>query len=95
MSDELTFSVVKEKAFSILGPASFPLIADSMRHIEFGKTGFQWWLSTKLSATFKCNFRQLFSDLTFAGRVEPTPLLVAVVFLQTLLQQGKSLRQCR
>lgn len=93
ITDELPFSVVKAKAFSILDPTSFPLVSDYMRNIKFDKTGFEWSAYSKLSATFKRNLRQLFADLTFASRVENAPLLAGVVFLQTLLQQGKSPRQ--
>ncbi len=93
ITDDLPFSVVKAKAFSILDPASFPLVSDYMRNIKFDKTGFEWSAYSKLSNTFKRNLRQLFADLTFASRVENAPLLAAVVFLQTLLQQGKSPRQ--
>ena len=93
ITDDLPFSVVKAKAFSILDPASFSWVSDYMRHIKFDKTGFEWSAYSKLSATFKRNLRQLFADLTFASRVEDAPLLAAVVFLQTLLQQGKSPRQ--
>ena len=57
------------------------------------KLELKWSAYSKLSATFERNLRQLFADLTFASRVEDAPLLAAVVFLQTLLQQGKSLRQ--
>jgi Tn3 transposase DDE domain len=93
ITDDIPFSVVKAKAFSILDPASFPLVSNYMRNIKFDKTGFEWAAYSKLSTTFKRNLRQLFADLTFASRVENAPLLAAVVFLQTLLQQGKSPRQ--
>jgi TnpA family transposase len=93
IAEDLPFSVVKTKAFSILDPASFLAVSDYMRNIKFDKTGFEWLAYSKLSATFKRNLRQLFTDLTFASRVENAPLLAAVVFLQTLLQQGKSPRQ--
>ncbi len=93
ITDDIPFSVVKAKAFSILDPASFPMVSDYMRNIKFDKTGFEWSAYSKLSATFKRNLRQLFTDLTFASRVENAPLLAAVVFLQTLLQEGKSPRE--
>jgi hypothetical protein len=93
ITDDLPFSVVKAKAFSILDPASFPLVSDYMRNIKFDKTGFEWAAYSNLSATFKRNLRQLFANLTFASRVEDSPLLASVVFLQTLLQQGKSPKQ--
>jgi Domain of unknown function (DUF4158)/Tn3 transposase DDE domain len=93
ITDDLPFSVVKAKAFSILDRASFPVVSDYMRNIKFDKIGFEWSAYSKLSATFKRNLRQLFTDITFASRVENAPLLTAIVFLQTLLQQGKSPRQ--
>jgi TnpA family transposase len=93
ITDDIPFSVVKAKAFSLLDPASFPAVSDYMRNIKFDKTGFEWSAYSKLSATFKRNLRQLFADLTFASRVENAPLLAAVVFLQTLLQEGKSPRE--
>lgn len=66
ITDDLPFSAVKAKAFSILDPASFPVVSDYMRNIKFDKTGFEWSAYSKLSATFKRNLRQLFADLTFA-----------------------------
>jgi hypothetical protein len=33
ITDDLPFSVVKAKAFSILDPASFPLVSDYMRRV--------------------------------------------------------------
>nr|WP_318230244.1 SDR family NAD(P)-dependent oxidoreductase [Paraburkholderia terrae] len=48
---------------------------------------------TALSHAFKRNLRHLFSGLTVAGRVEDTPLLDAVAFLQACLRGGTPLRQ--
>jgi TnpA family transposase len=93
ISNTAPFSVVKEKAFSLLDPERFPLVVDYMRSISFDKTAFEWSYYGKLSHTFKRNLRHLFSDLDFSGRVEDAPLLEAVAFLQNLLRQGKVLRQ--
>ena len=93
ITDDTPFSSIKEKAFTILDPEQFPLVSDYLRNIAFDKTAFEWSHYTKLSATFKRNLRQLFSDLDFAGRVEDSPLLEAVEFLQNLLRADKSPRQ--
>lgn len=90
---DASFASVKEKAFALLEPEKFPIVANYMCNIEYDKVGFEWSHYTKLSSTFKRNLRQLFSNLDFAGRVEDAPLLEAVVFLQDLLRQGKSPRQ--
>jgi hypothetical protein len=87
------FSAVKKKAFSLLDPERFPLVANYMRSIAFDKTAFEWSYYGKLSHAFKRNLRQLFADLEFSGRVEDAPLLEAVAFLQGLLRQGKVPRQ--
>ena len=42
IAEDLPFSVVKTKAFSILDPASFLAVSDYMRNIKFDKTGFEW-----------------------------------------------------
>jgi TnpA family transposase len=91
--DDAPFSVVKEKAFSLLDPERFSLVANYMRRIAFDKTAFEWSYYGKLSHTFKRNLRHLFADLDFSGRVEDAPLLEAVTFLQGLLRQGKAPRQ--
>ncbi|AKE62245.1 transposase (plasmid) [Citrobacter amalonaticus Y19] len=92
-TDDTPFSSIKEKAFTLLDPEQFPVVSDYLRNIAFDKTAFEWSHYTKLSATFKRNLRQLFSDLDFAGRVEDSPLLEAVEFLQNLLRANKSPRQ--
>ncbi|HEB4991023.1 TPA: Tn3 family transposase [Klebsiella michiganensis] len=93
ITDDTPFSSIKEKAFTLLDPEQFPLVSDYLRNIAFDKTAFEWSHYTKLSATFKRNLRQLFSDLDFAGRVEDSPLLEAIEFLQNLLRTDKSPRQ--
>jgi len=93
--DVATFTAVKAKAFSLLGAERFPAVSAYMRNVEFDQTGFEWAYYAKLSATIKRNLRQLFTDLTFADRVEDAPLIAAVVFLQNLLRQGKSPRQTK
>ena len=87
------FSAAKEKAFSLLDPEQFSVVANYMRSIEFDKTAFEWSYYGKLSHAFKRNLRHLFADLDFSGRVEDAPLLEAVSFLQGLLRQGKVPRQ--
>jgi len=93
--DDTPFSSVKDQAFSMLEPASFPLVSDYMRKVEFDKAGFEWAHYATLSSTFKRNLRHLFVDLTFTGRVEDAPLLDAVRFLQEVLRQGKVPRQVK
>jgi len=93
ITGDTPFSVIKEKAFALLEPEQFPLVTDYMRNIAFDKVAFEWSHYTKLSATFKRNLRQLFSDLDFAGRVDNSPLLEAIEFLQALLRANKSPRQ--
>jgi Domain of unknown function (DUF4158)/Tn3 transposase DDE domain len=91
--DDAPFCVVKEKAFSLLDPGRFSLVANYMRNLAFDKTAFEWSCYGKLSYAFKRNLRHLFADLDFSGRVEDAPLLEAVTFLQGLLRQGKAPRQ--
>ncbi len=86
-------SFTKEKAFCLLDPERFPLVANYMRSIAFDKAAFEWSHYGKLSHAFKRNLRHLFADLDFSGRVEDAPLLEAVTFLQGLLRQGKAPRQ--
>ena len=93
ITDDTPFSIIKEKAYALLEQERFPLVADYLRNIAFDKTAFEWLHYTKLSATFKRNLRQLFTDLDFAGRVEDSPLLEAIAFLQNLLRTEKSPRQ--
>ncbi|MCI0421922.1 MAG: Tn3 family transposase, partial [Acidobacteria bacterium] len=81
------------KAFSLLKRERFPLVSGYMRHVEFDKTSFEWASYTKLSHTVKRNLRHLFAEIDFVGRVENSPLIQAVTFLQNLLRQGKSPRQ--
>ena len=91
--DDAPFSVVKEKAFSLLDPERFTLVANYLSSIAFDKTAFEWSYYGKLSHAFKRNLRHLFADLDVSGRVEDAPLLEAVAFLQALLRQGKVPRQ--
>lgn len=92
---DASFATVKEKAFALLNPEDFPIVSNYMCNIAFDKIAYEWSHYAKLSPTFKRNLRQLFSDLDFAGRIEDTPLLEAVIFLQDLLKQDKSPRQTK
>lgn len=93
--DSAPFSMIKEKAFSLLEPERFALVSDYMCNIEFDKTAFEWSYYGKLQHKFKLNLRHLFCNLDFAGLIEDAPLLDAVAFLQDLLRQGKSPRQAK
>jgi TnpA family transposase len=89
------FSKIKQKAFSLLEPERFPLVADYMRNIEFDKTAFEWSFYGTLQHKFKLNLRHLFCNLDFAGMIDDAPLLEAVAFLQDLLRQEKAPRQAK
>ncbi len=91
--DDASFTTIKEQAFDLLEPAQFPLVADYLRNIAFDKVGFEWAHYSLLSRQFKTNLRHLFCELDFASRVEDMPLLEAIIFLQSLLRQGKSPRK--
>jgi TnpA family transposase len=95
IADRTPFSKIKQKAFSLLDPERFALVADYMRDIEFDKTACEWAYYGTLHSKFKLNLRHLFSNLDFAGLVDDAPLLEAVAFLQELLRQGKSPRQVK
>ena len=95
IADRTPFSKIKQKAFALLDPERFALVADYMRDIEFDKTACEWAYYGTLHSKFKLNLRHLFSNLDFAGLVDDAPLLEAVAFLQELLRQGKSPRQLK
>jgi hypothetical protein len=84
------FGTVQEKAFTLLPREQFPSITHYMSDAEFDEAGFEWAYYVRMSHAFKVNLQHLFSALDFAGRVEDTPLLKAVNFLQTALRQGKT-----
>jgi TnpA family transposase len=93
IADWTPFSMVRQKAFSLLNPDRFIQVSDYMQKIEFDRTAFEWAYCGTLHFKFKLNLRHLFCNLDFAGLVEDAPLLEAVAFLQSLLREGKSLRQ--
>ena len=93
IADETPFLKVRLKAFSLLNPDRFVQVSEYMRKIEFDRTAFEWAYYGTLHFKFKLNLRHLFCNLDFAGLVEDAPLLEAVAFLQSLLREGKSLRQ--
>jgi hypothetical protein len=93
IADWTPFSMVRQKAFSLLNPDRFIQVSDYMQKIEFDRTAFEWAYYGTLHFKFKLNLRHLFCNLDFAGLVEDAPLLEAVAFLQSLLREGKSLRQ--
>jgi hypothetical protein len=57
--DKTPFSKIKQKAFSLLEPERFPLVADCMRNVEFDKTAFEWSFYGTLQRKFKLNLRHL------------------------------------
>jgi hypothetical protein len=73
----------------------FPSVTHYMSDAELDETGFEWAYYLRMFHAFKVNLRRLFSELDFAGRVEDTPLLKAVNFLQAALRQGKTPRQIK
>jgi TnpA family transposase len=89
------FETVKQKAFSLLEPESFPAVSDYMRNVELDQASFEWSYYGKLSPTFKRNLRHLFAELEFAGRVEDHALLQAIAFLKGFIRQSKSPRQAK
>jgi len=89
------FGSVQEKAFTLLPREQFPSVTHYMSDAEFDEAGFEWAYYVRMSHAFKVNLRHLFSELDFAGRVEDTPLLKAVNFLQAALRQGKTPRQIK
>src|SRR5262249_43431192 len=89
------FGTVQEKAFTLLPPEQFPSVTHYMSDAEFDEAGFEWAYYVRMSHAFKVNLRHLFAELDFAGRVEDTPLLKAVNFLQAALRQGKTPRQIK
>jgi len=93
IADWTPFSMVRQKAFSLLNPERFVQVSEYMRKIEFDRTAFEWAYYGTLHFKFKLNLRHLFCNLDFAGLVEDAPLLEAGAFLQSLLRDGKSLRQ--
>lgn len=90
---EAPFTEVKNQAFKLLNQEQFPIVANYLRNIEFDRQEYEWAHYSSLSHQFKLNLRHLFCELDFAGRVEDAPLINAVIVLQELLRQGKSLRQ--
>ena len=92
---KVLFASVRKQAFTLLAPERFEPVSQYMRNVTFDKASFEWSHYTALSHTIKRNVRHLFAGLDFAGRVEDAPLLEAVGFLQDLLRNGKSLRQCK
>jgi hypothetical protein len=88
--NDAPFSVVKEKAFSLLDRERFSLVANYLRSFAFDKTAFEWSYYGTLLHAFKRNLRHLFADLDFSGRVEDAPLLEAVTFLQACCVKEKS-----
>jgi hypothetical protein len=89
------FGEVQEKAFALLPRKEFPSVTHYMSDTEFDEAGFEWAYYVRMSHAFKVNLRHLFSELDFAGRVEDTPLLKAVDFLQAALRQGRTPRQSK
>ena len=87
------FASVRTRAFAMLAPELIETVSQYMRNITFDRAGFEWSHYTALSHAIKRNLRHLFAGLTVAGRVEDTPLLDAVAFLQACLRSGTPLRQ--
>jgi hypothetical protein len=88
---------VRKRAFALLAPKRFEIVSQYMCNVTFDKTSFEWSRYTALSHAIKLkrNLRHLFTELAMAGRIEDTPLLEAVAFLQECLRSGTPLRQCK
>ncbi|WP_233860275.1 Tn3 family transposase [Paraburkholderia sp. HD33-4] len=89
------FASVRKKAFALLAPERFEIVSQYLCNVTFDKTSFEWSRYTALSYAIKRNLRHLFAELVVAGRVEDTPLLEAIAFLQECLRSGTPLRQCK
>ncbi|MFX5656636.1 hypothetical protein ABTE24_20890, partial [Acinetobacter baumannii] len=53
IAENVPFAQVKEKAFSLLQPEQFAVVADYMRNIAFDKLAYQWNYYETLSGAFK------------------------------------------
>jgi hypothetical protein len=90
-----SFASVRQRAFALLAPEHIEIVSRYMCNVTFDKASFEWSSYTALSHAFKRNLRHLFAELAVASRVEDTPLLEAVAFLQECLRSGTPLRQCK
>ena len=93
IAPQTPFQDVQATAFGILERQKLEMIADQITtRGRFDETAFQWDHLDGLAPQFKRHLRPVLLAVDFAA-VAPDPFLEAVQFLQTVLRQGRSLRQ--
>jgi TnpA family transposase len=94
IAPQTPFQDVQATAFGILERQKLEMIADQITtRGRFDETAFQWDHLDGLAPQFKRHLRPVLLAVDFAAVAPHDPFLEAVQFLQTVLRQGRSLRQ--
>jgi TnpA family transposase len=93
ISEEMTFSKVKEIAFGILDRDKIPFMSKFISGVTFDETEFQWDYITRIDKQFKKNLRPLLQNIEFYSHRKDDPLLASVDFLKHAFKKQKSLGQ--
>ena len=93
IADDVAFSEVKRRAFTILDRDKFLKVSQYMNNQSFKDSVFEWEFIATFAPAFKQHLRPLLMQLSFAGHRSDNELIEAIEFLKTSFDKGKSLNR--
>jgi len=93
IADDVAFSEVKRRAFTILDRDKFQQVSQYMNNQSFKDSVFEWEFIAAFAPAFKQHLRPLLMQLSFTGHRSDNELIEAIEFLKTIFDKGKSLNR--
>src|SRR5665648_298884 len=93
IADDVAFSEVKRRAFTILDRDKFQQVSQYMNNQSFKDSVFEWEFIAAFAPAFKQHLRPLLMQLSFTGHRSDNELIEAIEFLKTSFDKGKSLNR--
>jgi TnpA family transposase len=93
--DDIAFSEIKQRAFSILERDKFNQVSQYLKRQSIESGVFEWEFIAACAPAFKQHLRPLLIQLSFTGQRSDDALIEAILFLRTSFKKGKSLSQYR
>lgn len=90
-SDEITLGVPRKKAFSVLPKEIIRSQANRMLKKQVKHQENQWELRDKMTMRYKQNLRHLFMNIEFDSKIQGSPLIQAIEWMQGVFSKKKLL----
>lgn len=91
LSDQTTFDIPRQKAFSVLSKEDIRTLANKMLNKKNQREGKQWKERDKTAVRYRHNLRPLFMSIEFDSRLKENPLLKAIHWMQGVFLRKQTL----